>query len=315
MDELKRVNKILNIELAIILVFITVSTAGAFYILYKHSSIMEEIMAQTDIGEEFWTIKDIISQQNYYGDEFQHTGKEEYAEQFLAYGQQFDNSWEKTQKYPIFFDNLKISEGEINSFLGYRDQFQIIYSKIFDNIRQNGPQQGGVSEVGEPEIYKNKMEEIINQWQDFNTKKILNLNQNMGHFLSSASLGIFIFFLFLAIGFALVSRRFFAPFIKKLLVDLTSRTKSLEDIKESLEEAKNILEIRVNARTKELEDLAEGLENQVQERTKNLREKIEELERFQKLTLNRELKMVDLKKEIADLKKELEKNKPNPDNI
>ena len=60
---------------------------------------------------------------------------------------------------------------------------------------------------------------------------------------------------------------------------------------------------------------AEILERAVEQRTKQLREsydaikkKKEELERFYELTVGRELKMAELKKEINQLKKEIEKN-------
>jgi predicted nucleic acid-binding Zn-ribbon protein len=44
----------------------------------------------------------------------------------------------------------------------------------------------------------------------------------------------------------------------------------------------------------------------VKKRTNALRERIKELERFRNLTVGREIKMIDLKKEINKLKKELE---------
>jgi PAS domain S-box-containing protein len=74
-----------------------------------------------------------------------------------------------------------------------------------------------------------------------------------------------------------------------------------------LEEAKSVLEIKVKARTKELSELAQSLEEKVREKTKELQEKLEELEKFQKITVERELKMVELKKEIEKLKEELSK--------
>jgi HAMP domain-containing protein len=78
---------------------------------------------------------------------------------------------------------------------------------------------------------------------------------------------------------------------------------------EELEEAKTALEIKVAARTKELRDLAESLEEKVKERTKELEKKILELEKFQRLAVGRELRIIELKKEIERLKKELENKK------
>lgn len=52
----------------------------------------------------------------------------------------------------------------------------------------------------------------------------------------------------------------------------------------------------------EIKSLHESLEKKVKERTKELQERVVELERFHKLTVGRELKMLELKKEIARLK-------------
>jgi uncharacterized membrane protein (DUF106 family) len=49
----------------------------------------------------------------------------------------------------------------------------------------------------------------------------------------------------------------------------------------------------------------------VDERTKELKEKVEELERFHKLTVGRELKMIELKNTIKELQKKLEELKKN----
>jgi len=47
------------------------------------------------------------------------------------------------------------------------------------------------------------------------------------------------------------------------------------------------------------------LEKQVEEKTKELQQKIEELEKINRLTLKRELKMIELKKQIEELKTDL----------
>ena len=59
----------------------------------------------------------------------------------------------------------------------------------------------------------------------------------------------------------------------------------------------------------ELKKLQEEMEAKIEERTKELREKIEELEKINRLTVGRELKMIGLKEEIKELKEELEKGR------
>ncbi len=91
--------------------------------------------------------------------------------------------------------------------------------------------------------------------------------------------------------------REFIDYEKKLEQEVKEKTKELE-------EAKSVLEIKVKARTQELEELARNLDEKVKERTKELQNRVDELERFHKLTIGRELKMVELKREIERLKGE-----------
>lgn len=81
--------------------------------------------------------------------------------------------------------------------------------------------------------------------------------------------------------------------------------KRLLNYQERLEEAKSVLEIRVHSRTRELQKLANNLEEEVSRRTKEAQARVEELERFKRLAVGRELKMVELKKEIEKLKEYL----------
>ena len=81
----------------------------------------------------------------------------------------------------------------------------------------------------------------------------------------------------------------------------------LKQTREKLEESKIALEIKVAARTRELRELAERQEEIIKERTKEIQEKMVDLERFQRLAVGRELKMIELKKEINKLRQELER--------
>lgn len=95
--------------------------------------------------------------------------------------------------------------------------------------------------------------------------------------------------------------------VRERTKELEEKTKKLEKMKEELEEAKTVLEIKVRARTRELQELNEALEQKVKERTKELQEKVDELNKWYKLTVGRELKMIELKKEIEKLKKNIKK--------
>lgn len=91
--------------------------------------------------------------------------------------------------------------------------------------------------------------------------------------------------------------------VRERTKELEKKTLELGKAKKALEEAKTILEIKVKSRTKELQELNTTLEEKVKQRTKELQRKVDELNKWYKLTVGRELKMVKLKKEIEKLKK------------
>lgn len=99
----------------------------------------------------------------------------------------------------------------------------------------------------------------------------------------------------------------FAQKYRQTREELLEEKEELKKAHEELDEAKKVLEIKIQARTRELRELAESLEEQVKERTKELKQKLEELERFRRLTVGRELKMIQLKQEIEKLREKLKR--------
>jgi flavodoxin len=99
-----------------------------------------------------------------------------------------------------------------------------------------------------------------------------------------------------------------AMIISIIIITYVTRSLQKSHIKalgaqDEAEMAQTSLEIKIGARTKELLILSQRLEEQIEERTKELKSKIVELERFNKLAIGRELKMIELKKEIRELKR------------
>jgi hypothetical protein len=91
---------------------------------------------------------------------------------------------------------------------------------------------------------------------------------------------------------------------------LNKQIEGIRMVRNNLERVKRKFEVEVLKRTKETEEEKKKLEEEVRERTKELeekkrvaQEKVKELEKFHELAVNRELKMVELKREIRKFKK------------
>ena len=92
-----------------------------------------------------------------------------------------------------------------------------------------------------------------------------------------------------------------------ITINLKKYLVSLLTAREEIEMEKNILEIKIIARTRELRELAKSLDVQIKNKTQELQEKVNELEKFNKLSVGREIKMMELKSEIRELKESLSK--------
>ncbi len=122
-------------------------------------------------------------------------------------------------------------------------------------------------------------------------EEVLSVPHELGRFLSIALLVTFF-------GAGIIGQRI-ASYVARLEKE---REKIREERLEELEEIKSTLEIKVKARTVELEEIVANLDEEVKKRTEELQEKVKELEKFRKFAVGRELKMVELKKELKKYK-------------
>lgn len=94
-----------------------------------------------------------------------------------------------------------------------------------------------------------------------------------------------------------------AEAFNNMIDSVKTSQKQLKEADARLKEINLSLEQKVKERTAELEKLKVGLRENVAQKTRELNQKLAELEKFKELTIGRELKMIELKKQIEELKK------------
>ena len=126
---------------------------------------------------------------------------------------------------------------------------------------------------------------------------------------------VFVFITFFGIVFSLLISRS----LSKPIINLKTVVKEMESgnfnarIDVRSDDEIGGLSKSFNIMAKSLKKHTENLEDQVNARTKEFKENITELEKFKKVTVGRELKMAEMKKEIKHLK-EKQKNKGDDSN-
>lgn len=93
--------------------------------------------------------------------------------------------------------------------------------------------------------------------------------------------------------------------IERSKIESEDLNKKLHDSYSKIRESEVSLELKIRERTKELEDIKATLEIRVHEKTAELQNRLDDLEKFRKLTTGRELRMIELKEEINILKNKL----------
>jgi len=91
-------------------------------------------------------------------------------------------------------------------------------------------------------------------------------------------------------------------------LDFRIKMKRMDEIGD-LASGLNEMTGKLKEKTEALREEKANLEMKVRQRTNELQEKVNEFEKLHKITIGRELKMIELKEEIKKLKKELEEKK------
>jgi len=141
-------------------------------------------------------------------------------------------------------------------------------------------------------------------WVGFNLKRVEDTIKGM--WFRDAMIFTFSFLIIFLILFIFLREHIISP-LKELTTLCQKVRKGDFKVRTKIQSKTEIGELAqsFNAMTKDLSEYRSALE----EKTKELQKRVEELERFHRVTVGRELKMVELKKEIAKLKKELKECK------
>jgi hypothetical protein len=236
----------------------------------------------------------------------------------------------KRAETPIVFDNLEelesIVKDSLESYKGFLE-----YAVIFDEEKKPLTLTSKKPKYIDPKKILT-ISTVIGKGDGYVEAgySLLFLEKFRKNLILEILIAIFFSGLFSALGIILISRKLIiqpASEVAKINLKLRELTEELEQkVKErtaELERERASLEIKVRERTRELKELTEKQEEIIKERTRELREKVEELEKmkkeleervaeleeFRKVTVGREMKMIELKQEIERLKKELEKYK------
>lgn len=165
--------------------------------------------------------------------------------------------------------------------------------------------------------------EDLNNIQDELSKELTN--QNLSEINTIVLIGVFVF-IFILVFFTVLFGYILSSFVSRPIKELSEFalmaakgnfkrrigvntddeigqvSRAFNLMLDKVEESTQVLEVKVNARTKRLEELSRNLEAQIDNKTKELNEKINELERFNDLAVGRELRMIELKREMEIMK-------------
>lgn len=99
-------------------------------------------------------------------------------------------------------------------------------------------------------------------------------------------------------------RGYLAKIFNQMLDSIEKSQTELKDAEKRLADTNINLEIRVKERTAELEALKNNLEKTVEEKTQELQDKIKDLEKFKSFAIDRELKIIELKRRVTELEQQ-----------
>jgi|TARA_B100001964_G_C14255018_1_gene611914 signal transduction histidine kinase len=232
MDELKKLDKILKIEFAIVIIFIIISGVIVLTVFYQFTLRLDAILTQSENIQNVQRLKDLLAQQIEYELQFRISGDEAYAQAFFTIEEEFDVARRNAMETIVLFEPNSSFFYKSNNLGVYQKNLLGNISEIFTHVRE-GTLEEAEDFIEGHDMLEGLMIDVIDDWQDLNEANLIKLRKEADRFANIGLLTASITVLLVSLIFIFITLKFFIPDIKNLVNDLAFSNKRILSLMKS----------------------------------------------------------------------------------